>query len=47
MKKTVRWLSIGLSVLILIGPRTGAQPPRVAALPSPRYTITLGGRAGA
>jgi hypothetical protein len=44
MKLVSLWLPLGFCVSILVVPRTCAQTPRVAALPAPTYTITLGGR---
>jgi hypothetical protein len=44
MKEPLTQLSIGLSVLILVVSGARAQSPAPPALPSPRYTITLGGR---
>ncbi len=44
MKQTRTWMAIGLCGLILMVPGTRGQPPGIAPLPAPAYTITLGGR---
>ena len=44
MKQTCTWLAIGLCGLISVVPGVHAQPTRLAPLPAPTYTITLGGR---
>jgi hypothetical protein len=44
VKRTRTCLAIGLCGLILVVPEAHAQPPRLAPLPAPTYTITLGGR---
>ena len=44
MKQTCTWFAIGVCGSILISPGAQAQAPRLAPLPAPTYTITLGGR---
>ncbi len=44
MKQTCAWFAIGVCGSILISPGAQAQAPRLAPLPAPTYTITLGGR---
>ena len=44
MKQTFTRLAIGLCELIWGVHGAHAQPPRIAPLPAPTYTITLGGR---
>src|SRR5262249_16929089 len=44
MKKPLLLISLGLAGFALLINRSRGQPPRIQALPAPRYSITLGAR---